>query len=131
MLLQCAQVVTDDILSGRSAMLVAQAELRKIAKRVAMRFNTQGLWTACRLVTMVLWVAYMAHIIACGWFFLGTCLDAKKKTAQRTHFQTQGAWTGADHDRLRMTLVNWSVWLWIHVCLDCVQGMASKCSTTG
>ena len=90
----CAQVATDDMLSGRSAMLVAQAELRKFAKRVAMRFNMQGLWTACRLVTMVLWVAYMAHIIACGWFFLGTCLDASRNSAAARVFKQKGRGRG-------------------------------------
>ena len=42
-----------------------------MTKRVAMRLNVHGLWTSFRLVSMVLWVMYVAHIVACVWWFLG------------------------------------------------------------
>ena len=47
------------------------SHMQVLAKRAMMAFNVPGLWTAFRLVTMVIFVCHMSHVIACFWSWLG------------------------------------------------------------
>ena len=84
-----------------------------MTKRVAMRLNVQGLWTSLRLVTMVLWVTYVAHIVACVWWFLG---DAEQVLSDGDTILYGWRSPSADHHDLEWTdgVTHWST-----MYLDC------------